>query len=301
MKIALIGCTGLVGSHLIKQLLSEKHELILFSRNPDKAKPCFCSPLIEVQKWDPDEKEKMILFFDKADAVVNLAGAGIADKLWTQKRKQLLYDSRIQTTQAITSFINQSQTPPSVLVSASAIGIYGNTHVTVDENTPAGDGFLSKICRDWENEANQARTRVVNLRIGHVFAPDGGLLRKMRIPFSLFIGGPLGSGSQGISWIDIEDLIKIILFSIKNKEISGPLNAVAPNPISMKVFCSTLGELMNRPSWLAVPSFILSLLPGEMGKELFLSGQFVKPSRLEELGYQYIYTTVTDSLNKNLN
>jgi hypothetical protein len=239
-----------------------------------------------------------------ADAIINLAGAPIADARWTVARKQLLTDSRVLTTRLLVRALSRLSSKPATLISASGIGYYGaNDDRRLDEGAPRGHGFLADLCLAWEVEALRAAefgTRVVILRTGMVLEQDGGALPKMLVPFRLFVGGPIMPGAQWVSWIHRADHIGLIQWVLNTPTVSGPLNAVAPEPVTMKTFCEVLGQMLHRPSWLPVPSFVLNILLGELGT-LLTTGQRVIPAKATAGGYLFQYPTLESALRAIVN
>lgn len=301
MKILLAGATGFIGKPLIDALIQEKHELILLTRHPSKMN---ARPELKVLDWDG---KKLGQWSEKAagvDAVINLSGAGIADQRWTAARKQEILDSRMDSTRVLVEFMRRSSSKSKVFINSSAVGYYGNVpEGDVTENTPKGNGFLADICDAWEKEAKAAESlgiRVVLIRTGIVLEKGGGALAKMLFPFQIFAGGPLGSGRQWFPWIHRDDEIGLILFSLQNHAIQGAVNATAPNPLTMKDFCSTLGKVMHRPSWAPVPGFMLHILLGEMA-DMLLGGQKAIPQKALRNGYRFKYPELQASLQAILN
>jgi len=234
-----------------------------------------------------------------ADGVINLAGEPIAKKRWTIKQKHQLRLSRIDTTVGLVRAIAKAKQKPKFLLNASAVGYYGpRGDETIGEEAEAGTDFLAALCRDWENEAMKAEklgVRVIRLRTGIVLGAGGGALAKMSPPFKFFVGGPLGSGAQWMSWIQLEDEVGLIVHLIENSQASGAVNATAPNPVTMKEFCRTLGQVIGRPSWAPVPAFALRLMLGEMA-EMLLTGQRAVPTAAEKFGYRFRYPNLPEAL-----
>jgi hypothetical protein len=231
--------------------------------------------------------------------VINLAGAPIADGRWTAARKRLLTDSRVQLTRHLVEAMSQRSAKPRVLISASGIGYYGASNDGVlTETAPQGDGFLADLCVAWEREAEGAGafgTRVVLLRTGMVLERDGGALPKMLLPFRLFAGGPIMPGTQWVSWIHRDDHVGLIEWTLATPSVSGPMNAVAPEPERMQAFCATLGRVLHRPSWLPVPEAVLSLGLGELGT-VMTTGQRVSPQKALAGGYRFKYSSLEPAL-----
>ncbi|MBD1834773.1 TIGR01777 family protein [Cyanobacteria bacterium FACHB-472] len=299
MKVAIAGGTGFVGSRLVERLLAEGHQVLILTRNPTSVKP---APNVEVVAYNLKESGAWQQSISGCDAVVNLAGEPIAEKRWTPEHKQEIINSRKIGTQKIVEAISKANPKPSVLVSASAIGYYGSSETaTFEESSPSGNDFLAQVCQEWEAEAQKVKdtgTRLVIVRIGIVLGM-GGVIGKMIPPFKMFAGGPIGTGKQWFSWIHRDDLVNLILFALKQKEVEGVLNATAPNPVRMNEVSQTLGEVLNRPSWLPVPAFALEVLLGD-GAQVVLEGQQVLPKRTITQGFNYQYPTLKQALEEFL-
>lgn len=305
MKVAVTGATGFVGSRLVERLQQEGHSVLVLTRHPERAQRMFSSSgssLLEIVAYTPTKSGSWQQAISGCDGVVNLAGAPIADERWTPQRKQEILESRSTATQKLVEAIQNTDSKPSVLVNASAVGYYGTSETSVfDENSPCGRDFLANVCLAWEaaaQQVQQAGTRLVILRLGIVLGM-GGALGKMLTPFKLFAGGPLGSGHQWFSWIHREDLVNLILFSLTNSSVEGVLNATAPNPVKMEQLCHALGEVLHRPSWLPVPDFALEILLGDAA-QVILQGQQVLPKRALSYNFNYQYPTVKPALEEIL-
>jgi hypothetical protein len=303
MKVAITGATGFVGSSLVKKLFTEGHQVLVLTRNPATAQKVFPSiPNLEIVAYTPTESGSWQEAIAGCNGVVNLAGEPIAEKRWTAQEKQEILNSRKLGTQKIVEAIAKANLKPSVLVNASAIGYYGTSETaTFDESSPAGNDFLAQVCQAWEEEAQKVKaygTRLVILRLGIVLG-QGGAIAKMITPFKLFAGGPLGSGRQWFSWIHREDLVNLIIQALTSANMEGVFNATAPNPVRMAELAQTMGELMQRPSWLPVPSFALESLLGE-GAMVVLEGQQVLPNRTQSSDFNYQYSTVKQALKEIL-
>jgi uncharacterized protein (TIGR01777 family) len=296
MKVAITGATGFVGSRLVERLQAQGHQPLILTRNRASADRAF--PTLEIVAYTPTESGSWQQAIAGCDAVVHLAGEPIAESRWTPERKQEILKSRQLSTQKIVEAIAQANPKPTVLVNASAIGYYGTSETaTFDESSPAGNDFLAEVCQAWEAEAQKVKdagVRLVILRLGIVLG-DGGALAKMTPPFKVFAGGPIGTGRQWFSWIHRDDLVNLILEALTRKDIEGVFNATAPNPVRMTELCQTIGETLNRPSWLPVPSFALEALLGE-GAKVVLEGQQVLPKRTTSYGFKYRYPTVKQAL-----
>lgn len=300
MKVAITGATGFVGSRLVELLNAEGHQLLVLTRNPTAAQKIFCNlvPNAEIIAYTPTESGSWQQVIAGCDAVVNLAGEPIAEERWTSERKQEILLSRQLGTQKIVEAIAGGNPKPSVLINASAIGYYGTSETaTFEEISPPGNDFLAQVCQFWEAEATKViatDTRLVILRLGIVLGM-GGAIAKMITPFKLFAGGPIGSGRQWFSWIHRDDLVNLILQALTRSDIEGVLNATAPNPVRMAEFSMALGQVLKRPSWLAVPSFALEALLGD-GAMVVLEGQQVLPKRTLATGFKYQYPEVKQAL-----
>lgn len=305
MKVAVTGATGFVGSRLVERLQQEGHQVLVLTRNPERARRLFPTAKfssVEIVSYQPLESGDWQAQLSGCEGVVNLAGAPIAESRWTPERKQEIVDSRKLGTEKIVEAIAQASPRPVVLVNSSAIGYYGTSETaTFDETSPAGTDFLAQVCRDWEAAAAQVKqfgTRLVILRTGIVIG-KGGAIAKMVPPFQIFAGGPLGTGKQWFSWIHIDDLVSLILTALTQSSLEGVFNATAPQPVRMVELCQTLGEILNRPSWLPVPAFALEALLGDAAK-VVLEGQQVLPKRAEATGFNYQYPTVKQALKNAL-
>lgn len=304
MRVAVTGATGFVGSRLVERLQAEGHQVLVLARKPERAAQIFPTaifPAVEVVAYTPLESGEWQQRISGCDGVVNLAGEPISER-WTATHKQSIVDSRQVGTQKLVEAIAHSNPKPSVLVSASAIGFYGTSETAAfDETSAAGDDFLAEVCKVWEAEAQkvtEAGVRLVILRIGVVLAM-GGAIAKMLTPFKLFAGGPIGTGRQWFSWIHREDLVNLIMQALTQPSMEGVFNATAPNPVRMAEFCNTLGQVMNRPSWLPVPAFAIEALLGD-GAIVVLEGQQVLPQRTQTTGFQYQYPALKTALEEVL-
>lgn len=302
MKVAVTGATGFVGSRLVERLQAEGHDVLVLSRDGDYARKVFPTDAfsrIEVLTYTPLESGAWQQAISGCQGVVNLAGAPIAER-WNDAHKRAIIDSRQVGTQKIVEAIAAADVKPSVLVNSSAIGYYGTSETaTFDETSDPvdPDDFLSKVCQAWEAAAHKASasgTRVVILRTGIVLGM-GGAIAKMLPPFRMFAGGPIGSGKQWFSWIHRDDLVNLMIKALNNGQMQGVYNATSPNPLRMGEFCQVLGEVMNRPSWLPVPDFVLETLLGD-GAQVVLEGQQVLPKRTQTTGFEYQYPTAKTAL-----
>lgn len=296
MKIIISGSSGLIGTALIDSLRPEGHSICRLVRSTSTAPADATSTLI---RWEPPTGSIDLAAMEAADAVVHLAGASVAGGRWTASRKEILRRSRIDSTRHLVSALAQLKSKPRVLVSASAIGYYGDRgdEILTETSAPAAD-FLAQLCRDWEKEAAVAEResiRTVILRFGVVLAPQGGALRQMLTPFRLGVGGRLGSGRQWMSWISLHDVVKLIRHAIANDNLRGLVNAVAPHPITNAEFTSILAGVLHRPALFPAPRFALQLALGEMAGAL-LASQRVTPEKLNSLQYAFHYPQLKEAL-----
>ena len=292
MKIVVAGSTGLVGSVLVPRLKAEGHDVLRLVREGGG------EPGTAV--WDPVAGTLPAGVFDSVDAVVNLCGSNVAAGRWTAVRRSELRDSRIRSTGTLVRGLAAAASRPRVLVNASAVGIYGDRGGEVlTEKSPAGSGCLARLCVDWEAEAMKASdsgTRVVCLRIGVVMSGRGGALAKMLPLFRLGLGGKLGDGRAWMSWISSEDLVRAILFVLTEPSVSGPVNAVSPDPLRNEQFAATLAASLSRRAWMPVPAALLTLAFGEMARETLLASCRALPAVLRERGFVYRFPDLPGAL-----
>jgi uncharacterized protein len=298
MHIVVTGGTGFIGRALCRLLLQDSHRVTLLTRNAREASQLLGAIVTPVE-WNGREAGAWEHCLEGADAVINLAGAPIADVRWTDSRKQLLRESRVLSTRLLVEAMSRCSSKPGTLVSASGIGYYGASDSRVlGEAAARGHGFLADLCLAWEAEATQAAafgTRVVLLRTGMVLEQDGGALPKMLLPFRFFAGGPIMPGTQWVSWIHRRDQIGLIQWLLTTTSVSGPVNAVAPEAVTMNRFCEVLGRVLHRPSWFPVPGFALQMVLGELGT-LMTTGQRVSPVEALSKGYSFHYPTLEPAL-----
>lgn len=298
MHIIVTGGTGFIGEALVEHLLQEGHSVTVLTRNRDRARRTL-PPSATCVEWNPGVPGTWEKAFERVDGVVNLAGASIAAGRWTASRKRLIRNSRLRATSAVVEALGRQASKPCVLVTASGVGYYGprNGQPVVEEEN-AGSGFLADLCVEWEREALRAEqfgARVVRLRFGMVLERDGGALPNMVRPFRLFVGGPVQPGTQWVSWIHRRDIIGLIHWALTNEQVTGAVNAVAPEPVTMHEFCDHLGSVLHRPSWLPVPQFVLHTALGEMAT-LMTTGQRVLPQAARQGGYAFQYPELKPAL-----
>lgn len=302
MNILITGATGLIGRQLLLKLLEHKslesksieHNITLLCRDITKAQKQLGPNYSYVDNIDAVD-------FNTIDGVINLAGEPIADKRWSTKQKNEICHSRWNITEKISEKIAAAETPPSVFISGSAIGIYGrqNQQPITEDFTQFHPEFTHHVCQQWESLAllaQSANTRVCLLRTGVVLADNGGALKKMLPAFKLGLGGPIADGQQMMSWVHIDDMVNIILFCLTHNTIQGAINATAPQALSNKAFAKALAHRLNRPCLFTVPKFVLSLLLGEMS-DLLIYGQNVVPEKLHSQGFTFKYNTLPEALN----
>lgn len=291
MKILITGGTGFIGSRLANLLESSGDEITILTRSPEKYASQYPARTFVTLEELPEA-------MDGQDAVVNLAGENLFDQRWSDKVKDRILKSRTRITGAVVDAINTVVNRPEVLVSASAVGFYGdNGDKKLTEEHPPGNDFLADVCVAWEEEAKNVadEVRLVIPRIGIVMHPDGGALERFKLPFTLFAGGPIGSGDQYVPWIHLDDVLKSIQFVIGEKRAEGPFNCSAPEPVTMKRLTEAIGKAMNRPSWLPVPQFALDVALGEAAKGITASMNAV-PEKLQEWNFSFDHPDVDEAM-----
>lgn len=284
MRILVSGATGLIGSALVRHLTTGGDEVTRLGRSQPR-------PGEAAIRWDPAAGTLEPADLEGFDAVVHLAGESIAGGRWTAAKKARIRDSRVRGTGLLAESLARSTSPPRVMLSASAIGFYGNRgDEALDEDSPPGSGFLAEVCRDWEAAARpalEAGIRLVHLRTGLVLSPAGGALAKMLLPFRLGLGGRIGGGRQYVSWITLDDEVEAIRHVLLTDSLAGPVNLVAPGPVTNRELTRALGRVLRRPTLLPAPSFALRIMLGEMAGALLLSGARVLPRRLLDAGFRF--------------
>lgn len=299
MKILISGSTGLVGSAVVDNLGHQGHDVIRLRRPGTELPKTTPSPGLPQVLWNP-QSGLLNSRAEQVDAIIHLAGASIAGHRWTTAWKRELRDSRVAATRQLVASLRQLQRPPQVFIAASAIGIYGNRgDEELTESSPPGTDFLAQLTADWEAESARAAelgARVVILRFGVILAKHGGALPRMALPFRLGVGGKIASGRQWISWVTLEDVVSIIRFALETNLVSGPANAVSPNPARNAEFAKALGRVLHRPAIFPAPSFALRFALGELADSLLLASQKVYPTKLQRLGYRFLYPDLDPAL-----
>ena len=281
MKVCLTGASGLLGKELTSVAASQGIEVIPLVRSKSQ----------EGIFWDPVQGEIDSDSMNGCDAIIHLAGENISTGRWNDSKKQKIRSSRVDGTKLIASTAAKLQSQPSTLISASAIGFYGNRGDDImTEESSVGSGFLADVCHDWElanKDAWEAGVRVAQMRIGVILSTKGGALHKMLPPFKMGVGGKIGSGAQYMSWIAIDDVVGAILHVLNNSSVHGAVNTVAPNPVTNLQFTKSLGRAIKRPTIFPMPAFAAKLVFGEMANDLLLSSTRVVPERLKQSGYEF--------------
>ena len=296
MKVLITGSSGLVGSALTNFFHANGNEVIRLLRKSVSTG----SPV-----WDPENGEIDLTGIRDISAVVHLAGDNLAEGQWNDRKKNSILSSRVNGTKLLSKYFVASGHKPSVIVSASAVGFYGDRgEERVDEASEPGKGFLADVCKQWEEAAASAvdaGVRVVNLRFGVVLSAGGGALKKMLLPFRIGLGGVIGSGKQYMSWVSIDDVTGMIQHIISNEAVRGPVNLVSPNPVSNREFTKALGQILNRPTIFPMPAFAARIVFGEMADELLLSSTRVIPKKLMDSGYEFRHPELGGAFEQLLN
>jgi uncharacterized protein (TIGR01777 family) len=295
--IVIAGGSGFLGKALTDRLVAAGHQVTILSRDPKSQD----TESVRYRHWEPNgESGSWADAIDGANVVVNLAGAGMGDRRWTGRRKRLLYDSRINSTRSLAAAVRAVPRKPQLFIQQSAVGFYGayDNGPVFDESSSPGNDFLSRMAVAWEAEAHPVSTltRLVIFRTGVVLAAHGGALKRMVTPFKFFVGGPVASGRQTLSWIHLEDWTSLVVWTTENAMIEGPINACAPNPATSREFARAIGEALHRPSAIPVPGFVLKILFGELATIMLIKGQRVLPKRAIEQGYQFKFPDIAPAM-----
>lgn len=300
MKIIVAGGSGLIGQALIKALNQDGHVIWVLTRRPAEVK---LPQGVQATGWDGKTPKGWQHLADQADAIINLSGANIGERPWTNTRKQVLRSSRTESGAAITTAVERSAKKPAVVLQIAGVGYYGpHGDEVLEENAAVGNDFLAGVAQDWEDSTKKVAAlgvRHVIMRTGVVLTPKGGVMAPFLLQHRLFAGGPLGSGKQWMSWIHIDDLVNSFRFFLEHVEADGVFNVTAPEPVTNATFGRTLGNVLRRPYWLPAPSFALKIVLGEMST-IILTGQRAVPKRLLEMGFQFQYPGLRQALENLL-
>lgn len=293
MRILLSGATGLIGSALRAFLADRGHEIFSLTRSKAMRGPC-------AVYWNPLRAEADLGEFEGFDAWIHLAGENVAAGRWTRKRKRRLFQSRTRDTWLLSQIFLRLHSPPRVVIVASAVGYYGDRgEELLTEESPPGQGFLAELCGSWEAATRGIESRGVrtlHLRFGGVLDATRGMLARMLPVFRWGLGGIIGSGTQILSWIALEDVVASIDHLLQHEEVSGAVNLVSPHPVTQACFAKTLGSILHRPTWVHTPGWLLRLLLGQMARELLLASLNVRPKKLLESGYNFRYPELEGAL-----
>ena len=298
MKILVTGVTGFIGSALSEQLKKDRHEVVGLTRNNTQANQA------TLFHWDPLQGVLDPKALEHADVVIHLAGENIANGRWTRRRKELLYRSRVESTKLLVRAVEAMSHPPRLMMSASAVGIYGDDGDSLKTETsrPATD-FLGQLGAAWEQalfELNPERTRSIALRFGLVLSPQGGALKTMLPSFKWGAGAVLGSGQQFVPWITLHDVLRVITHCMEHPDIKGPVNCVAADHVRFNTFAKTLGQVINRPVWMRVPASMVRLIFGEMGTATLLSSCRAQPEKLLNTGFEFHHPKLKEAFQEIL-
>ncbi|MBT2688823.1 TIGR01777 family oxidoreductase [Bacillus sp. ISL-47] len=296
MRIAITGGTGFVGSALVKKLLQNGHDLLILTRNAVNKQNSKNLQYVQWLNKDDSPEDEL----EGIDVFINLAGESINSGRWTEERKKRIFNSRITATKEVLRIISRLAEKPYTLINASAVGYYGTSEkeTFTEASKKPGSDFLAETVSRWEMEASKAEewdVRTIFCRFGIILDKNDGALPRMALPYKLFSGGTVGSGSQWVSWIHLKDVVSGILFCIENEQLQGAVNFTSPNPVTMKEFGKILGEVLHRPHWLPAPDFALKIVLGEMST-LVLEGQKVLPEKLTASGYEFLFKSLKPTL-----
>jgi uncharacterized protein (TIGR01777 family) len=302
MKILITGGTGFIGTHLLGKLSQQHHLIVLLTRGSARTSHLNKATLKYVH-WDPLARGEWMNEVTGSDVIINLIGKNLFEQRWNKSVKNDILYSRITPTSLLIEAIGRSERKPKLLLSASAVGFYGSRgDETITEESSKGNDFLSDVVKQWEDAAYKAEqfgVRVATPRIGLVMEKSGGMIGKMLLPFSMFVGGPIGNGTQFLPWVHMDDVVQGILFPMENEQFHGRYNLVSPNPVRMSEFANTFGLVLHRPTWLPVPDLALKILYGE-GAEAILSGQKAFPKKLQSSGYTFSFSDLDSALRNIL-
>lgn len=297
MKVLVTGATGFVGKKVVEKLLAKNHQVIVLTRNPQKAQNLW-GDKVTAFAWNTTKEQVPAAALEGVDGVINLVGENISEARWCEKQKQKIYDSRILSTKNLMESLIKMPKKP-VVISTSAIGVYGpRDNELISESTVVGAGFLANVCEDWERIALDYKKdlpRLAIIRVGVVLGKNGGLIKKLMPIFSKGIGGPIGNGKQWMSWIHIEDLANLYVFALETSSVEGIINGVSPYPITNKNFTKAFGKAVKRPAFFKVPPVALKILMGQMSC-IALDSQKIVSERLKMLGFNFEYARADKAL-----
>lgn len=303
MRILVIGATGFIGRALIRELHHAGHHITAVTRNKNNAENIL-GRKIKIAEWDGHSRTGLARHFGGIDAVVNLAGDNIASGRWTKNKQRSIISSRVRTSRLIAEYLSSSPEKPTVFIQGSAIGYYGSpVNDPTGETGAKGHGFMPNLVTEWEASVEKLDgiiPRIIFIRTGLVLGKGGGILQKMLLPFTFYSGTILGSGKQFMSWIHIHDEVKAIRFLIEHEESVGVYNLTAPQPVQMDTFIKTMGNLIQKPVWLRLPSIILKIALGRMAEETILSSQNIVPGKLLDDGFRFEFEQLEPALNNLL-
>jgi uncharacterized protein (TIGR01777 family) len=301
LRVLITGATGLIGSAVADALLARGDEVVGLTRDPEKAKPK--NPTVRWRQWQPETERPPAEAFEEVEGVINLVGEEINQRL-TKAAKKRIRDSRVTATQNLIQGMAAAGAKPRVFVGQSAIGYYGDRGAKMlDEESHLGEGFGAELPDEWEvaeRQAEKVAGRVVIVRTGLVISRHGGLLKQLLLPFKMGVGGPIGSGEQYMSWIHIADEVSLLLWALDTDDVSGTLNATAPNPVTNKEFSTALGKALHRPSFVPVPKFAVAALRGSELAEMVSGGARVMPRRALDMGFRFRYPELGPALEAAL-
>jgi uncharacterized protein (TIGR01777 family) len=301
MRTIITGGTGLIGKALATDLVKQGHEVIVLTRNPDKV--AGLPTHTRAVQWDGRTGEGWHETITADTAIVNLAGANLSDKLWTDEQKQIILQSRLNAGAAVVDAVGRAAASPRVIIQSSGVGYYGpHGDEVLDETAPPGDDFLAEVCVAWETSTEpveKAGIRRCIIRQGVVLSPEATVLKRLTLPFALFAGGPIGDGAHWLSWIHMADEVAAIRWLMEHGEARGPFNVTAPEPVRFDRLAKTIGRVMGRPSWIPAPAFAIRAAFGEMGS-MVLEGQRAVPRRLLEMGFDFRYPEIEPALRNLL-
>lgn len=302
MRICIFGGTGFIGRRLSELLVADGYEVLVFSRNYTGF---YSNPgNIRIIEWSAEISDTLLPYFKGDYSIINLAGENIGSGLWLKSKKERILNSRIGITGLIREACIRSAKNPKCIIQGSASGFYGSGNELITEESQKGNGFLADVTDRWEKifrNEDRLRSRIVFIRTGLVLGKDAGLLNRMLPAFRLYSGGYPGKGNQYLPWIHIEDEVNAIRFLLRSETAKGPYNLCSPNPVTFRTFCKTMSLILHKPCWLRIPPVLLRILPGNMGRELFLSNQQIIPEKLLNEGFNFSFPNIKPALENLLN